>query len=58
MRDIRDESCGNVRLTLAPTYMWCPPRTIIEMDDPELARRLEMRLRGEYVELFPKEPRP
>lgn len=50
MRDIRDATCGNVQLS-PTTYAYCDPRTLIALNNPELAAQLDARLRGERVSL-------
>lgn len=51
-RDARDASCGNIG-DAQMGYAYADPRTLVALRDPELAARLEARLSGKHVELFP-----
>jgi hypothetical protein len=54
MRDNRNPFVGNIRLAgrlPLPTYMYCDPRTMVQLSDPKLAALLDRRLNGEPVDL-------
>ncbi len=46
--------CGNVSLPPEwdSRYFYLSPREIVERTQPEVAKRLDARLRGEHVEVF------
>ena len=50
MRDIRDRTCGNLRLNKR-IRVYVDPRAMIERRDPILAELLRRSLNGERVDL-------